>query len=109
MPPIEAIQAPERASTGSPLTSACQMSSAGNSGHDVPVPGLSPAHDGIKIAHLTDLHVGMLTPDKKILRAIDHARHSKPDLVLLTGDFVCYSPRFVGKLREIIRGRAARS
>jgi predicted MPP superfamily phosphohydrolase len=70
----------------------------------VPVPGLSPYHNGLKIAHLTDIHVGMLTPDRKILRAIEHARHARPDLVLLTGDFVCYSPRFVGKLREIVRG-----
>jgi predicted MPP superfamily phosphohydrolase len=74
---------------------------------DVKVPGLSPYHDGLKIAHLTDLHVGMLTPDKRILGAIRHAEETKPDLVLLTGDFVCYSPRFVGKLREIVRGISA--
>ncbi len=71
---------------------------------EVRVPGLSPYHDGLKIAHLTDLHVGMLTPDRKILHGIDRARAARPDLVLLTGDFVCYSPRFVGKLREIVRG-----
>jgi predicted MPP superfamily phosphohydrolase len=71
---------------------------------EVRVPGLSPYHDGLKIAHLTDLHVGMLTPASKILRGIERAQAAKPDLVLLTGDFVCYSPRFVGKLRELIRG-----
>jgi predicted MPP superfamily phosphohydrolase len=71
---------------------------------DVPVPGLSPYHDGLKIAHLTDLHVGILTPDRKILRAIERAQAWKPDLVLLTGDFVCYSPKFVGRLAEIVRG-----
>src|SRR6185503_9958885 len=71
--------------------------------YEVVVPGLDPAHDGLRVAHLTDLHVGMLTPDRKILRAIEHAEEAKPDLVLLTGDFVCYSPRFVGKLREIVR------
>jgi predicted MPP superfamily phosphohydrolase len=72
--------------------------------HDVRVPGLSPYHDGLKIAHLTDLHVGMLTPTRKILRAIEHAQNAQPDLVLLTGDFVCYSPRFVGKLAEVTKG-----
>src|SRR5258705_221139 len=72
--------------------------------HDVVVPGLDPAHDGVRVAHLTDLHVGMLTPDRKILRAIAHAQNAKPDLVLLTGDFVCYSPKFIGKLQEITRG-----
>jgi predicted MPP superfamily phosphohydrolase len=72
--------------------------------HEVVVPGLDPAHDGLKVAHLTDLHVGMLTPDRKILRAITRAQAMKPDLVLLTGDFVCYSPKFVGKLKELIAG-----
>jgi predicted MPP superfamily phosphohydrolase len=72
--------------------------------HDVVVPGLDAAHDGLRVAHLTDLHVGMLTPDRKILRAIERALAARPDLVLLTGDFVCYSPKFVGKLAELTRG-----
>ncbi|HEX9102173.1 MAG TPA: metallophosphoesterase, partial [Polyangia bacterium] len=71
---------------------------------DVVVPGLDPAHDGVRIAHLTDLHVGMLTPAKKILRALEMAHAGKPDLLLLTGDFVCYSPKFVGRLAELTRG-----
>ena len=72
--------------------------------HEVVVPGLDPAHDGLRIAHLTDLHVGMLTPDRKILRALSHAQTARADLVLLTGDFVCYSPKFVGRLQELTRG-----
>src|SRR6476646_10071402 len=71
---------------------------------DVIIPGLDPAHDGVKVAHLTDLHVGMLTPDKKILRAIHRAEAAKPDLIVMTGDFVCYSPKFVGRLGELTRG-----
>jgi predicted MPP superfamily phosphohydrolase len=74
---------------------------------EVAVPGLDPAHDGLKIAHLTDLHVGMLTPDRKILRAVERAEACRPDLVLMTGDFVCYSPKFVGRLAEIVRGISA--
>jgi predicted MPP superfamily phosphohydrolase len=75
--------------------------------HEVFVPGLDEAHEGVRIAHLTDLHVGMLTPDRKILRAIELAQAAKPDLVLLTGDFVCYSPKFVGRLAELTRGISA--
>lgn len=71
---------------------------------DVVVPGLDPSHDGVRIAHLTDLHVGMLTPARKILRALEMAHHARPDLVLMTGDFVCYSPKFVGRLAELTRG-----
>jgi uncharacterized protein len=72
--------------------------------HVVDVPGLSPYHDGLRIAHLTDLHVGMLTPHRKIARAVERAQAARPDLILMTGDFVCYAPRFVGKLGELVRG-----
>jgi hypothetical protein len=71
--------------------------------YDVVVPGLDPAHDGLKVAHLTDLHVGMLTPHGKILGALRLAEEWRPDVMLLTGDFVCYSPKFVGKLGEITK------
>jgi predicted MPP superfamily phosphohydrolase len=72
--------------------------------HEVAVVGLDPAHEGLKIAHLTDLHVGMLTPDRRILRAFELARAERPDLIVMTGDFVCYSPKFVGRLAELARG-----
>ena len=72
--------------------------------YDVVVRGLNPAHDGLRIAHLTDLHVGMLTPDEKIERAIERTRFARPDLVVMTGDFVCYHPKFVGRLGELVRG-----
>jgi len=70
---------------------------------DLVTPGLDPAHDGVRIAHLTDLHVGLLTPHARIRRALEIAQASKPDLLLLTGDFVCYSPKFVGALAEIMK------
>src|SRR4029077_11105137 len=72
--------------------------------HDVTIPGLDPAHDGVRIAHLTDLHVGMLTPQRKILRAIARADAARADLIVMPGDFVCYSRKFVGKLAELTRG-----
>ena len=72
--------------------------------HEVLVPGLDPAHDGLRIAQLSDLHVGMLTPANKIRRAFDRAAAEKPDLTVLTGDYLCYSPRFLGLLREIVAG-----
>jgi predicted MPP superfamily phosphohydrolase len=75
--------------------------------HEVTVGGLDPAHDGLRVAHLTDLHVGMLTPDNRILRGIATVEAQRPDVVLLTGDFVCYSPKFVGRLAELVRGFSA--
>jgi predicted MPP superfamily phosphohydrolase len=69
---------------------------------DVIVPGLDPSHDGVRIAQLSDLHVGMLTSEKKIRRAIHRAAAERPDFTVLTGDYLCYSPKFLGRLRELI-------
>jgi predicted MPP superfamily phosphohydrolase len=71
--------------------------------HDIEAPGLDDAHDGVRIAHLTDLHVGMLTPHRRIRRALELAQAANPDVLFLTGDFVCYSPKFVGALAEMAR------
>ena len=68
------------------------------------VPGLDPAHDGLRVAHLSDLHVGILTPHSFIRNAVTMIQAEKPDLVVMTGDFVCYSQRFVGPFADIIAG-----
>lgn len=58
---------------------------------EVVVPGLDPAHDGLKVAQLSDFHVGAMTPEKRVLGAIKLINEAKPDLVALTGDFVTYT------------------
>ena len=70
--------------------------------HDVVVPGLDPAHDGLRVAHLSDLHVGLVTSQAKIRRAIHRAAAEKPDLTVLTGDYLCYSAKFLPRLRELV-------
>jgi predicted MPP superfamily phosphohydrolase len=72
--------------------------------YTVPVSGLAPAHDGLKIAHLSDLHVGILTSHGFIRAAVEMAQTEHPDVVVMTGDYVCYSPRFVGPFAELISG-----
>jgi predicted MPP superfamily phosphohydrolase len=68
------------------------------------VPGLHPAHDGLRVAQLSDLHVGPRTPDALILSALAAVRRLAPDLVFLTGDFVSRHPREVGRARELLGG-----
>jgi predicted MPP superfamily phosphohydrolase len=72
--------------------------------YEVPIVGLDPTLDGLRIAHLSDLHVGSLTPHRFIRAAVEMAQAEQPDLVALTGDYVCYSPKFVSRFGEIIRG-----
>jgi predicted MPP superfamily phosphohydrolase len=58
--------------------------------HDVRIKDLDPRHDGVKIAQLSDIHVGNMTPASHVRAAIQAANDAKPDLVMLTGDYVCW-------------------
>jgi predicted MPP superfamily phosphohydrolase len=51
---------------------------------------LDPRHDGVRIAQLSDIHVGTLTPAAHVRAAIAAATAADPDLVVLTGDYVCW-------------------
>lgn len=57
----------------------------------------------IRVAHLTDQHVGLVTPRKVQLAAIDIVNRERPDLVVLTGDFVCHSHAWLEELTELMR------
>lgn len=56
----------------------------------------------IRVAHLSDQHVGRVTPHKVQIEAIDLALKYNPDIVVLTGDFVCHSELYLSDLTEII-------
>ncbi|WP_309711172.1 metallophosphoesterase [Armatimonas sp.] len=55
---------------------------------DAVLPNLPPALEGLKVVQLTDPHRGNLTPDSVIEAAVRQAAAWKPDLVVLTGDYV---------------------
>jgi predicted MPP superfamily phosphohydrolase len=58
----------------------------------------------LRIAHLTDQHVGRVTPMEVQRAAVEMTNAEKPDLVLLTGDFVCHSQLYLEDLTELVRG-----
>lgn len=55
------------------------------------------------VAHLTDQHVGMVTPLPVQMQAVAATNAQKPDLVCITGDFVCHSQAYLDDLAEVIR------
>jgi predicted MPP superfamily phosphohydrolase len=61
----------------------------------------------LRIAHLTDLHVGRITPFAVQQAAVELANAENPDLVVLTGDFVCHSQLYLDQLIEVVSGFAA--
>lgn len=52
----------------------------------------------VRLAHLTDLHFGRVTPLSAQEAAVDRVNAEEPDLVLLTGDFVCHSQLYLDQL-----------
>jgi hypothetical protein len=52
------------------------------------IPGWPRAHDGIRIAHLSDFHLGELMPVGRAIDAVERVGLLRPDLVACTGDVV---------------------
>jgi len=55
---------------------------------DVPVANLPPELDGLRIAQLSDIHIGDYMPPREIARAVDMANDLQPDISFVTGDFI---------------------
>lgn len=58
--------------------------------------------DHLRIAHLTDLHFGRVTPEKVQREAIRITNEQNPDLVVITGDFVCHSQMWLDQLVAVL-------
>jgi predicted MPP superfamily phosphohydrolase len=56
----------------------------------------------VRVAHLTDIHVGRVTPLRVQHAAIDLANAANPDVAVITGDFVCHSTKYLDELTELI-------
>lgn len=64
---------------------------------------LDPAHDGMRVVQLSDIHVGGFTPDELVLAAVDTLNALRPELVVLTGDFVTTRRDPVDRVPELLR------
>jgi predicted MPP superfamily phosphohydrolase len=54
------------------------------------IPGLPPELDGLRIAHLSDIHVGGAMDRDRLLRVAALTNAARPDVVLHTGDFLTH-------------------
>lgn len=72
---------------------------------DLVVPSLPPNLDGLRIAHLSDTHVGRFTGRTVLPRLIDATNRLRADLVLFTGDLIDLSlddlPRAIDAIARI--------
>jgi predicted MPP superfamily phosphohydrolase len=66
---------------------------------------ITPEMDGLKIAHLSDLHYDRRKDPSAIAQAVELTNEQKPDLILITGDFL--NLRLIGNgLRPAIDSQA---
>jgi predicted MPP superfamily phosphohydrolase len=70
---------------------------------EVVIPELAPGLDGMRIAHLSDLHIGGLTPRSWGLAWSRAANARAPDLAVVTGDLVTSGNDFDDDVADVIR------
>jgi uncharacterized protein len=74
----------------------------------VPVSGLHPALDGLRVGLITDLHHSEMVPAQDVARAASLMMAEKPDLIVLGGDFVTWGDRsYVVPCSEALAGLSA--
>lgn len=81
--------------------------------HEIPIRRLPAELDGLRIAHVTDVHVQRMVRPRHLDRAVEWINDTRPDLLCLTGDYVCFHrgaiPRLhasLGRLRAEVQAVA---
>jgi predicted MPP superfamily phosphohydrolase len=68
---------------------------------------LPKAFEGFHIAQLSDTHIGPFTTADYIRRCVTITNALKPDLIALTGDYVCWDPEAQGEAVRVLAGLRA--
>src|SRR5262249_9716869 len=77
--------------------------------HDVFSPRILPGLDGIRIGQLSDIHVRTGVKPRMLHAAVGMLNALRPDLVVLTGDYVCLSVKPLPELTAALRKLAVPS
>jgi predicted MPP superfamily phosphohydrolase len=74
---------------------------------EIPVPNLPDGLDGLRLLHLSDIHLSAFLSEKNLARVIDSANELRPHLALITGDLITAAGDPLDAcLRQIARLRA---
>lgn len=69
----------------------------------LPVSGLPPALDGLRIGLVTDLHHSRMVPADDVTAAVRLVMRAQPELIVLGGDYVTWGERgYVGPVAELL-------
>jgi predicted MPP superfamily phosphohydrolase len=75
---------------------------------EIPIRNLHPALEGFTIVQLSDIHLQPFTRPELVQKAVEMSNQLKPDLVVLTGDYVWRDQDAVFELTPILSGLNAR-
>jgi len=68
----------------------------------IPVNSLPPAWDGVRIAHLADIHTGRLVGLDYVGEVVRATLAQSPDIIVLTGDFVTGAAAITPGLAQVL-------
>lgn len=66
------------------------------------LPRLPDSYNGLRIVHLSDIHLSLYTPIEEVERVVDLANRLRPDVVALTGDYVTFSQTYIGAVAQAL-------
>jgi predicted MPP superfamily phosphohydrolase len=78
------------------------------SNHTVRLKNLPQTFDGLKLVHLTDIHHSKFVSFNDVFRMVELSNRQDPDVVLLTGDYITWSKKFIAPVAEALRGLKSR-
>jgi hypothetical protein len=68
-----------------------------------PIHDLPASLEGLRIVHLTDLHLGPYVSCSYLSEVVEECNETEPDLFLLTGDYIYNSSTFLPRAVEVLR------
>src|SRR5258705_6184704 len=68
---------------------------------------LPKAFEGFRIAQLSDIHIGPFTTAEYIRRCVAITNGLEPDLIALTGDYICWDPEAQSEVVRVLAGLRA--
>lgn len=74
----------------------------------VRIPGLPKTLEGLRITHLTDVHIGAVIQRRFIEELVFRANATRPDLLVITGDLVDGTPERLGHFAAPLKNLQAR-
>ncbi len=74
---------------------------------EIPIAGLTERLRGVRIAHLSDLHIGNGTEGDRLTAVVEATNALAPDLIVITGDLFDHDPRHLAAGAEGLGGLRA--